>query len=257
MSAPEPVDFRILGLRGLPEVEPADDLVQLTLSVIDRAGVKVEHGDVFVYTQKIVSKAEDRLVALDSVAPSDLAREWGEAWARDPRAIELALRDAKRIVRMDRGVLITETIHGFVCANSGVDTSNVQPGWAARLPADPDASARLLCEDLRTALQLPVGVIISDTFGRPWREGQTNVAIGVAGLSPIRDYRGSSDTQGQPLRSTAIAIADELAAAAELVMGKLLNIPVALVQGTGLGVAGLQEGSGRDLLRRPDGDLFR
>ena len=257
MIAPESAGVRVVGLPGVPEVTAGDDLVALTLKAVQASQLTVERGDVFVYTQKIVSKAEACYVRLDDVSPSDLARQWGDAWGKDPRVIELVLQDAARIVRMDRGVVITETRHGFVCANSGVDTSNVRPGWATRLPADPDASARQLCERLRTALDMPVGVIISDTFGRPWRDGQTNVAIGVAGLHAITDYRGTADVQGQPLRATAIAVADELASAAELVMGKTLAIPVAIVKGTGLGVSRLEDGSGRDLLRRADEDMFR
>jgi coenzyme F420-0:L-glutamate ligase/coenzyme F420-1:gamma-L-glutamate ligase len=257
MSAPGASDVRLVGLTGVPEVKRGDDLVALALAAVERSHLAVERGDVFVYAQKIVSKAEGRLVRLDSVSPSALAREWGQAWGRDPRVIELVLQEATRIVRMERGVLIAETRHGFVCANSGVDTSNIHPGEAALLPMDPDASARRLCEGLRAALRLPIGVIISDTFGRPWREGQTNVAIGVAGMRPIVDYRGSQDVHGQVLRSTEIAAADELAAAAELVMRKTLGIPIAVVKGTGLGDAGLDEGSGRALLRPREQDLFR
>lgn len=257
MSAPDSTAVRVVGLTGLPEVKPGDDLVAYTLAAVERVRLLVQSGDIFVYTQKIVSKAEDRLMRLDDVCPSALAREWGEAWGKDPRVFELALGEATRIVRMERGVLITETRHGFVCANSAVDTSNVRPGEAARLPLDPDDSARRLCTALRAALRLPVAVVISDTFGRPWREGQVNVAIGVAGMRPIIDYRGIIDGHGQPLRSTAIAVADELASAAELVMGKTRAIPVAVVQGTGLGVAGVEEWSGRDLLRRREEDLFR
>jgi coenzyme F420-0:L-glutamate ligase/coenzyme F420-1:gamma-L-glutamate ligase len=248
---------RIVGLTGLPEVMPGDDLVQLTCAALERAALDVQAGDVFVFTQKIVSKAEGRLVRLDEVIPSALARRWGERWARDPRVIHLALDEASRIVRMDRGVVITETHHGFVCANSGVDTSNVAPGEAALLPLDPDASARRLCEALRRHLQQPVGVVISDTFGRPWREGQVNVAIGVAGLRPIADYRGVADARGQLLRSTAIAIADEIASAAELVMGKTRGVPVAIVQGTGVGAVDIDAGCGRDLRRARADDLFR
>jgi coenzyme F420-0:L-glutamate ligase/coenzyme F420-1:gamma-L-glutamate ligase len=257
VNASESSACRVTGLSGIPEVEPGDDLVRLTVDAVRRLRVTVAPGDVFIYTQKIVSKAGGSLVHLDDVAPTPMAREWGQKWGRDPRVIELVLRNAVRIVRMERGVLITETSHGFICANGGIDTSNVAPGWAALLPPDPDASARGLCGGLRAALHVPVAVVISDTFGRPWREGQTNVAIGVAGLRPIVDYRGGVDTHGQALRSTAIAIADELAAAGELVMGKTRGIPVAIVQGTGLGAADLDAGSARDLLRRPEEDMFR
>jgi coenzyme F420-0:L-glutamate ligase/coenzyme F420-1:gamma-L-glutamate ligase len=254
---PPPPAFRVVGLTGFPDVQPGDNLAALTIAAIERSATLIEQGDVFVCTQKVVSKAEDRLVRLDEVSPSTLAREWAAMWLKDPRVIELVLRDAVRIVRMERGVLITETAQGLICANAGVDTSNIRPGWAARLPADPDASARALCSALRSRWNLNVGVIISDTFGRPWREGQTNVAIGVAGVRAILDYRGSTDTQGQPLRASAVAVADEIAAAAELVMGKTCDIPVALIQGIGLGDSALADGTARDLLRHPEEDLFR
>lgn len=222
-----------------------------------RSRLRIDAGDVIVVTQKIVSKADNCLVALDTVTPSMRAEEWAHAWKKDPRIIELVLREAARIVRMERGVIVAETRHGLVCANAGVDTSNVRPGWAALLPADPDASARRLCAGLRSALGVPVGVIISDTFGRPWREGQTNVAIGVAGLAPILDYRGQADSHGQRLVASAIAVADELAAAAELVMGKTRGVPVAVVAATGLGSGREDEGSASELQRRREEDLFR
>ncbi len=252
-----PPALRVIGVPGMPDVAPGDDLAGLTVAAVDKAGVRVDAGDVVVFTQKIVSKAEDRLVRLDALTPSTLARDWADAWGKDPRVVELVLQESVRIVRMARGVIIAETRHGFVCANAGVDTSNLQPGLAARLPKDPDASARRLCLDLRAAWQTPVGVVISDTFGRPWREGQTNVAIGVSGMRAILDYRGCVDTGGQKLQATAIAVADEIAAAAELVMGKTRRVPVAIVQGTGLGDADPEHGSARDLLRRSDEDLFR
>ncbi len=249
--------MHVVGLERIPEIQPGDDLVKLTLEAIERTRLRIEHGDVFVYTQKIVSKVENRVVRLDDVQPSAIARQWADTWKKDPRVIELVLQEATRVVRMERGVVITETQQGFICANSGVDASNVRRGAAARLPTDPDASARRLCTELRGALQQSIGVIISDTFGRPWREGQTNVAIGVAGVCAILDYRGTRDTHGQSLSSTMIAVADELAAAAEIVMGKTRGIPVAIVQGTGLGVADVDASSGRDLLRRREEDMFR
>lgn len=249
--------LRVTGLPGIPEIEEGDDVAALALGAASRAGLEVAAGDVFVVTQKVVSKAEGRLVALEEVTPSSDARRWAEAWDRDPRAIELALREATRVVRMERGVLITETRGGLVCANSGVDTSNVPPGFAALLPLDPDDSARRICAALRERLGTPVGVVISDTFGRPWREGQTDVAIGVAGLVPILDHRGTSDAHGRPLRTTRTAVADELAAAAELVMGKTKGVPVALVQGMDLGTADLGEPGARALVRAAEEDLFR
>jgi coenzyme F420-0:L-glutamate ligase/coenzyme F420-1:gamma-L-glutamate ligase len=248
---------RILSLPGLPEIQPGDDLVALIVAAAARSQLTIESGDVVVVTQKIVSKAENRLVRLDTVTPSSKAIAWARAWKKDARMIELVLREATRIVRMERGVVIAETRHGLVCANAGVDTSNVRPGWAALLPSDPDASARRLSAGLRAALGAPLGVVISDTFGRPWREGQTNVAIGVAGLRPILDYRGQADSHGQRLVTSAIAVADELAAAAELVMGKTRGVPVAVVGGTRLGTGRDDEGSAAALLRRREEDMFR
>ena len=248
---------RLIPLRGIGDIRPHDDLVSIIAGTIRDAHHTLAAGDVVVVTQKVVSKAEGALVALDTVAPSPRAAEWARTWKKDPRAIELVLRESVRLVRMERGVIIAETRQGLICANAGVDTSNVAPGWATLLPADPDASARRLCEGLRTQLRVPVGVVISDTFGRPWREGQTNVAIGVAGLSPLADYRGGADTYGQPLVSSAIAVADELAAAAELVMGKIEGVPAAIVAGTGLGAADVGAGSARALIRRAEEDMFR
>jgi coenzyme F420-0:L-glutamate ligase/coenzyme F420-1:gamma-L-glutamate ligase len=250
-------EVRVVPVRGIPEIQSGDDLVAAIVRAIGNAGQPVAGGDVIVVTQKIVSKSEGALVALDTVSPSARAAEWAREWQRDPRLIELVLRESVRLVRMERGVIIAETRHGLVCANAGVDTSNVPPGWAALLPADPDASARRLGEGLRRIFDVPVGVVISDTFGRPWREGQTNVAIGVAGLLALTDYRGGVDTFGRPLVSTAIAVADELAAAAELVMRKIDRVPVALVAGTGLGAAAIDGSSARSLIRRSEEDMFR
>ena len=250
-------DVRVVAVPGLGEITPGADLVALTAAAVIAAGIAVEAGDVVVVTHKIVSKAEGALVDLATVIPSERALHWAQAWQKDARAIELVLRESVRIVRMERGVIIGETKHGLICANAGVDTSNVPAGFAALLPADPDASARALCSGLRARFDVPIGVVVSDTFGRPWREGQTNVAIGVAGLSPIADYRGQLDTFGHRLTASAIAVADELAAAAELVMGKTLGVPVALVKGTGLGTGREEDGTARALLRSPEEDMFR
>lgn len=248
---------RVSPIGGLGEIEQGDDLVAAIVGAIRAANQPIESGDVLVVTQKIVSKSEGALVALESIEPSAPAVEWGSAWKKDPRLIELVLRESTRVVRMTRGVIISETRHGLICANAGVDTSNVRPGWAARLPADPDASARRLCSGFRGAFGVPVGVIVSDTFGRPWREGQINVAIGLAGLAPITDYRGGLDTYGRALVSSAIATADEIASAAELVMKKVDGVPVAVVSGTGLGVAAVDAHGARALIRRAEEDMFR
>jgi coenzyme F420-0:L-glutamate ligase/coenzyme F420-1:gamma-L-glutamate ligase len=247
-------EVRILPVSSLPEVKPGDDLGALLVAALRAAALKTEAGDIFVVTQKIVSKAEGRLVRLETIEPTARAREWAERYGKDGRVIEVILRQAKRIVRMERGVLIVETPHGFVCANAGVDASNVPEGMVSLLPDDPDESARRLREQLEKAFAASLAVIVSDTFGRPWREGVANVALGVAGLAPLLDYRGQPDTHGRPLQMTVVAVADELAAAAELVMGKTNRVPVAIIRGYKYGPAG---GSGRELLRRAENDLFR
>jgi len=244
----------LTGIEGLPEITPGADLAALIVAAVGSMGLSVEAGDVLVVAQKVVSKAEGCFVELDEVTASPLARAWGQRHGKDPRIIEVILRESRRIVRMDRGLLIVETLHGFVCANAGVDSSNVPTGRVLTLPRDPDASARRLRDRLGAAFGVPVGVVISDTFGRPWREGIVNVAIGVAGLRPLADYRGERDHFGRTLHTTLVATADEIASAAELVMGKTRGIPVVAVRGV-LGLAG--DGSGTELLRPADLDLFR
>lgn len=248
-------EVRILGLSGMPEIREGDDLGDLILEAADRQGTSIESGDVLVVTQKVVSKAEGRIVDLAGVQPSALAMEFAALHGRDPRHTEVVLRECKRIVRMDRGVIIAETRHGLVCANAGVDASNVGGGErVALLPKDPDASAERIRQTVQGRLAVEVGVVISDTFGRPWREGAVNVAIGVAGLNPLWDYRQQKDPYGYSLRTTVIAIADELAAAAELVTGKLKQVPVTVVKGYAFprGGAGI-----RALIRPAERDLFR
>ena len=251
--------MEVIGVTGLPEITPGDDLAMLTLEACRRENIELVDGDVVVITQKIVSKAEGCIVSLSSVDPSHIATTFAGKAGKDPRLIELALREAKRIVRMDHGVLITETRHGFVCANSGVDASNVgAPDAATTLPQQPDRSAEGLRRKLHDGAGARIAVIISDTFGRPWREGVVNVAIGIAGLNPVKDYRGRTDADGRSLASTVIAVADELAGAAELVMGKLDRIPVAVVRGYSYasGNDGGDEGAG-PLVRDAAHDLFR
>jgi coenzyme F420-0:L-glutamate ligase/coenzyme F420-1:gamma-L-glutamate ligase len=247
-------EIRISAISGLPEITPGDDLVAMVTGAIRAKGLRIGPSDVFVVAQKIVSKAEGRIVALSSVAPSERATQWAAQYGKDPRLIELVLREARRIVRMERGVLIVETHHGLVCANAGVDASNTPQDAATLLPVDPDRSARELAQGWSREFGVPVGVIVSDTFGRPWREGLANVAIGVAGLSPLVDYRGKHDSSDRPMQATIIAVADELASAAELVMGKTAGVPVAIVQGfTPEGF----EGSASQMIRPADQDLFR
>jgi coenzyme F420-0:L-glutamate ligase/coenzyme F420-1:gamma-L-glutamate ligase len=239
---------------GLPEIVKDAWLPDLIMEALERLGLSLAPGDVVVVTQKVVSKAEGRVVSLDRVHPSPRAIEIGQRIGFDPRHVEVILSESVRIVREAPRVLITETRQGFVCANSGVDRSNTGgKEMVVLLPEHPDESARRLRESLRELSGVSVGVVISDSFGRPWREGQVNVAIGAAGVVPLRDYRGRQDPDGYELQGTELAVVDELASAAELVMGKLDRVPVALVRGASL--AG--EGRVQTLLRDPLTDLFR
>ena len=247
-------EVRILGIPGLPEVRPGDPLPQLLAEGLERMSLQLRPGDILVVAQKAVSKAEGRMVPLAKVTPSRLAEAWAGEWGRDPRVVELALSESRRIVRMERGVLVTETRHGFVCANAGVDLSNSPAETAILLPEDPDRSASAVRDSLKEAAGVEITVIVADTFGRPWREGQVNVAIGMAGGGPLSDYRGKRDWFGRTLQSTCIARADEIASAAELVMGKLRRVPAALVRGVRLDEG---PGGGSMLVRPPEQDLFR
>jgi len=257
-----PTDLRVFAVPGIPDVVTGADVGTLVAVAAGRAGMAIETGDVVVIAQKIVSKAEGAVVRLDEVGPSARAIEWADAWGKDARVVEVVLRESKRIVRMERGILISETHHGFVCANAGVDASNVWPGCVTVLPQNPDASAARIREVLLTTLRRSpdmamdgeLGVVVSDTFGRPWREGVVNVALGVAGLRPLLDYRGCRDVYGRELSSTVMAVADELAAAAELVMRKTARLPVAVIRGV---AEWLGEGTGAQLRRDAGKDLFR
>jgi coenzyme F420-0:L-glutamate ligase/coenzyme F420-1:gamma-L-glutamate ligase len=243
--------IRIVGLIGLPEVQAGDDIAALIRGALFlAANAPLDSGTVVVIAQKIVSKAEGATVDLRSIDPSEMARKWAAEYGKDPRLIELILRESRRIVRMDRGVLIAETRHGFIAANAGIDQSNV-PGedFATTLPADPDASARRIHAALGCG-----AVIVSDTFGRPWREGLVNVAIGVSGLAALEDLRGVPDRAGRLMHSTMLAVADELAAAAGLAMPKSGGVPVALITGFDWRRG---DGSGQALIRPSDRDLFR
>ena len=244
--------LEVFGIEGFPEVRPGDDLSALVSGALQR---DLSPGDVLVVTHKIVSKAEGHLVDLRTVEPSALAKGYATRYGKDPRQIEVVFRESRRIVRMDRGIVISETHHGFVCANAGVDTSNV-PGddTVCLLPVDPDASAARLRDALAGRLGVEVAVVISDSFGRAWRHGITDVAIGVAGMDPIADYRGQRDPHGYPMEASVLAVADELAAAAELVMGKTNGIPLAVVRGYPYTSA---RGTGKDLLMSPERDMFR
>jgi coenzyme F420-0:L-glutamate ligase / coenzyme F420-1:gamma-L-glutamate ligase len=249
-----PRPIHILPLAGIPEIHAGDDLASLIARVVESTRVAVTAGDVFVIAQKVVSKAEGRVVRLDSVEPSGPAITWARENKKDPRVVELVFRESRSILKMERGIIVAETHHGFMCANAGVDLSNVAPGAAVLLPEDPDRSARKLSTSLSERFSVHTPVIISDTFGRPLRNGLVNVALGVAGLAPLLDYRGTPDATGRHLQATVIASADEIASAAELVMGKSNNIPVVIVKGI---APSKSAGSGADLIRDKSEDLFR
>ncbi|MEA2634699.1 MAG: coenzyme F420-0:L-glutamate ligase / coenzyme F420:gamma-L-glutamate ligase [Chloroflexota bacterium] len=244
----------IYPVSGLPEVSRGAALERLIVDGLTRLGMSLEAGDVVVVTQKIVSKAEGRVRSLGEVQPSARATEIGQRIGFDPRHVEVILGESVRIVREAPRVLITETPQGFVCANAGVDRSNTGgQDLLVLLPEHPDESAGRLRQGLKEITGAAAGVVISDSFGRPWREGQVNVAIGAAGVVALRDYRGDQDPAGYQLQGTELGVVDELASAAELVMGKLDRVPVALIRGAQ--VAG--EGTVRSLLRNPATDLFR
>lgn len=257
MSAtPMAAEIRLLGLDGIPEVVPGDDLAEIVGDAIERSGFGLNAEDILVVTHKIVSKSEGRLVDLRTVTPSSLATSIAERFGKDARQVEVVLRESSRIVRMDRGVIIAETAHGLICANAGVDASNVSAETVCLLPIDPDGSAAALRSRLEARFGVAPGIIISDSFGRPWRVGIVNVAVGVAGLAPLADYRGYTDAAGYELHVSVLAVADELAAAAELVMNKLDARPVVLVRGY-VSPVGAEPGTGRDLILDPTRDLFR
>ncbi|MFZ0635540.1 MAG: coenzyme F420-0:L-glutamate ligase [Candidatus Acidiferrales bacterium] len=247
--------IELFGLHSLPEVKPGDEVSRLVWDAARREGASIESGDVVVLAQKIFSKAEGRIVRLRDVAPSALARTWAKTLRTDPRFIEVVLRESRRIIRMSERALIVETRHGFVCANAGVDRSNVVGGGSVTcLPLDPDASARRFGERLRKLSGGRVATIVSDTFGRPWRLGLANVAIGAAGFSVLEDLRGKKDASGHLLNATILAVADELAAAAGLVMKKAAQVPVVVIRGVRLPRG---NGSARELIRPPHEDMFR
>jgi coenzyme F420-0:L-glutamate ligase/coenzyme F420-1:gamma-L-glutamate ligase len=246
--------LHIFPVHGLPEVRPGDDLSGMIVAATE-AGPGIEDRDIVVVAQKVVSKAEGQLVALSDVDPSPFARAYAQTFNKDARHVEVVLNESRRVVRMDRGVLVVETYHGLVCANAGVDASNVEgEDVLCLLPKDSDASATALVEGIRARTGREVAVIITDTFGRPWREGQTNVAIGVAGMQPLKDYVGQMDPYGYELRVTLLCIADEVASAAELVMGKIDRVPVAIVRGLEYESG---DGSAALLVRAAERDLFR
>jgi coenzyme F420-0:L-glutamate ligase/coenzyme F420-1:gamma-L-glutamate ligase len=248
-------ELRIIPILLTDEIRPGASLAEKLIQALKHLNLPLQKGDILIVKHKIVSKAEGQLVPLEKVIPSAASRAWARRYKLDARVTEVALAESKRVVRRKRGVLITETRHGLICANSGVDASNVDGGaHVLLLPKDPDASASKLHRDLKKRLKLSIPVIISDSFGRPWREGLTEVAIGVAGMKALHDYRGQRDPHGYPLRVTIEAVADELACAAGLVCGKLTRTPACIIRGYRY-----RPGRGRasDLLRPAATDLFR
>jgi coenzyme F420-0:L-glutamate ligase/coenzyme F420-1:gamma-L-glutamate ligase len=248
-------EIRIIPVRGVGEVRPGDDVAAVLVAAFEGQGQRFERGDVLVVTQKIVSKAEGRIVELSTVTPSATALELSRINGRDARQIEVALRETANVIRMERGILISETRHGFICANAGVDGSNLALATeVSMLPIDSDISADGIRAGVRERTGAEVAVIVSDTFGRPWRTGQTNVAIGLSGMQAVRDYRGQTDSAGLVLVVTEIAVADELASAAELVTGKLDRVPAAVIRGYPFEAG---EGRATDLVRAAEFDMFR
>ena len=249
------VRIELIALEGIGEIVPGADLAATIAEAAATSGVDLGDDDVLVVTQKIVSKAEGRLVDISTVEPSSLARDWAARWDKDPRQVEVVLRESAAIVRMGPGgLIIARTRHGLVCANAGVDVSNVGGGdIAALLPEDPDGSARAMRDGIRERTGVAPAVIISDSFGRPWRNGIVNVAIGSAGIEALVDLRGEPDAAGRPMRATIIAVGDQLASAADLAGGKVDQRPVVVVRGYGWRAS---EAGASPLIMEPERDLF-
>lgn len=236
-------------------INEGDDLARLIADGIEKTGLKLQAGDIVVVCQKVISKAEGRVVDLKSIEPSEFASNLAKRWEKDPRAVELVLRQTSRIVRNDRGVIIVETGPGWICANAGVDESNsLTDDSAILLPEDPDASARRIRTGLKNLCGADVAVLVTDTFGRPWRDGLTEICLGIAGMNPVLDLRGTTDMGGRELHHTVVAIADELAAAAGLLMEKAAAVPAILVRGYAYQPF---DGSAKVLIRPAEADLFR
>ncbi len=245
----------VIPIPGIPEINPGDDLINIVSDAFFKQDISIVNGDIIVFAQKIISKAEGRIVKLSEITPSTFAIKFAKEWNKDPRMVEVVLSESKRIVKMDKGRLIAETKHGIICANAGVDASNVSGGDTVTvLPIDPDQSAKKLAEGFKEKLGVEVAVIITDTVGRPWRDGLTEIAIGCWGMKPLKDYRTKLDLKGYELKATLIAVADEIAGAAGLVMGKSDSVPVVVVRGYALEIGG--KGAG-ELIRKPEDDLFR
>jgi len=249
------VSYSVTAIDGMPMVRAGDDLAALIVRGLQHTGLELKERDIVVVCQKVVSKSEGRLVDLKDVEPSAFAKNLGAKWEKDPRAVEIVLRQTNRIVRTDHGVIIVETGPGWVCANAGVDESNsLADDVAILLPVDPDASASRIRADLKRLCGVEVAVLITDTFGRPWRDGLTEVCLGIAGMNPILDLRGTTDLGGRELHHTVVATADELACAAGLVMQKASATPAVVIRGFEYQPF---DGSAKVLIRPPEADLFR
>ncbi|MGO9449890.1 MAG: coenzyme F420-0:L-glutamate ligase [Candidatus Binataceae bacterium] len=245
----------LTAIEGIPMVNAGDDLAALIAAGLDHTGLKPVAGDILVVCQKVISKAEGRVVNLSDIEPSEFANNLAQRWEKDPRAVEIVLRQTNRIVRNDRGVIIVETGPGWICANAGVDESNsLSDDRAILLPVDPDASAAKIRTGMRNLYGVDIAVLVTDTFGRPWRDGLTEICLGIAGMNPIQDLRGTTDLGGRELQHTVVAIADELAAAAGLLMEKAAAVPAILVRGYAYQPF---DGSAKVLIRPAEADLFR
>jgi len=242
-------------VEGIPLIKSGDNLAALIIARLDREGFRLQAGDIVVICQKVVSKSEGRVVSLGNIEPSQVAKNYAARWDKDPRAVELVLRQTSRVVRMDQGVLIVETGPGWVCANAGIDESNsLSDDTAILLPEDPDASAAGIRAALRQRAGVEVAVLITDTFGRPWRDGLTEICLGIAGMNPMLDLRGTNDLGGRELHHTVVAIADEIACAAGLLMEKAGGVPAVIARGYAYQPF---EGTARVLIRPAQADLFR
>ena len=245
----------IFGIQGLPEICEGDDLAKLVVDALLLRNTSVEDGDIVIITSKVVSKSEGRVIDLATIEPNTFAQRYAQAWDKDPRVVEVVLNESKRIVRQVGPVLITETNHGFVCANSGIDqSSSGAHDRVVLLPEDPDESARTIRRKFRD-LGFDIPVIISDTFGRPWRESQVDVAVGIAGMNPVTSYIGEVDPHGHEFLVQSLCVADEIASAAELVKGNVSRIPAVVVRG--FSYQSDEEATMQDVLRDPQNDLFR
>jgi len=250
----DPILITVIGLKDLPMIKEGDDIGRFIVEQAKNQGEEIKEGDIIVVAQKIVSKSEGRILDLNSIVPSPFAREVARRTRRSPKHVEAILRETSRIVKMEKSHVITQTRHGFVCANAGVDRSNVNGrSHVVLLPEDPDRSAKTIRDRILELSKRKVAVIVCDTFGRPWRLGYVNVAIGVAGMKPLKDYRGARDMFNRTLTVTMMAVADELASTAELVMNKTDGVPVAIIRGYSYAEA---DSSAKELIRPPELDMF-